>query len=43
MRSIDCKFIKDNLIVSIQGMAYSEDFETNLKDFKEAINSFKFI
>lgn len=42
MKSIDCKFMKGNLVVSIQGMDYPGSFKTNLSSFEEAINSFKF-
>ncbi len=42
MKSMDCKFMKGDLVVSIQGMDYPESFESNLSSFEEAINSFKF-
>lgn len=43
LRIIDCKFIKEDLIISLQGMDWSSSFEINLRDFEEAINSFKFL
>lgn len=42
IKSIDCKFMRGNLIVSLQGMDYPETFNTHLKDFEQAINTFKF-
>ncbi len=42
MKSMDCKFMNGDLVVSIQGIDYPESFESNLSSFEEAINSFKF-
>jgi hypothetical protein len=43
MRGIDCKFMKDNLVVSLQGTDYPESFDSHIKEFEEVINSFEFI
>ena len=42
MKSIDCKFMKDGVIISLQGMDHPGDFGSSLKDFEETIKSFKF-
>jgi|GEM_PF-4847796 len=43
MKSLDCKFMRDNMVVSLQGMDFPNSFQNNLKDFEEAIGSFKFL
>jgi hypothetical protein len=42
MKSLDCKFIRGDLVVSIQGMDYIASFSDSLSDFEAAIRSFKF-
>jgi len=42
MESIDCKFLRGNMIISIQGMDTPEAFQADLADFQEAVSSFKF-
>ena len=42
-KSIDCKFMKNNLVISLQGVDYPQTFQENLEDFEAMINSFKFI
>jgi len=43
MKNIDCKFMKGELIISVQGMDHSQTFQENLGYFEKAINTFKFI
>jgi hypothetical protein len=43
MKAVDYKFMKNNLIVSIQGVATPDTFDKYVKDFEEAIASFKFL
>jgi hypothetical protein len=43
MKSIDCKFMKANTIISLQGMDYPAQFQANYKDFTDAIGSFRFL
>ncbi len=42
-KEIDCKFVKNGMMISLQGMDYAGDFEKNLKKFEETIDSFKFL
>lgn len=42
MKSIDCKFMRGNFVVSLQGMDYSETFDESLKNFEETIQTFRF-
>lgn len=39
----DWKFMKDDLIISIIGGSYSTDFENDLKDFDNTVNSLIFL
>lgn len=43
MQSTDYKFMKGNIIISLQGMDRPEAFEKNRRDLEESINSFVFL
>jgi len=42
-KNIDCKFMKDKLIVSVMGMDLSKNYDKNIVAIEKAINSFKFL
>lgn len=42
MKSLDCKFMQEGVVVSLQGMDSPQNFSENVNDFEEIISSFKF-
>lgn len=43
MKSLDYKFMMDTVVFSVQCMDYPQAFAANLKDFEDAVATFKFI
>jgi len=41
VRYIDCKFVRENYIISIIGISYSGNFNQYINEFEDCINSFR--